>query len=58
MKYLPSWFPGTQFKRIAEAARKDFDIAVDGPLEYVKEVLKVSLSEPLDRSPLITCLVG
>ena len=43
MKHLPSWFPGAKFKRIAKAARKDVEIAVDGPLGYVKESLKVLL---------------
>lgn len=41
MKHLPWWFPGAQFKRTAQAARKDFQIAVDGPLDYVKDGLKV-----------------
>ena len=41
VKYVPEWFPGTGFKRFAKEARALFDIAVDGPLEYVKESLKV-----------------
>ena len=45
MKYIPSWFPGARFKRFAEAAQKDFEIAVDGPLDYVKDGLKVSLRD-------------
>lgn len=44
VKHMPSWLPGAQFKRIAEDARKDFEMAVDGPLGYVKEGLKVGFS--------------
>lgn len=40
LKHLPWWFPGAQFKRTAQAARKDFQVAVDGPLDYVKDSLK------------------
>ena len=45
MKHFPSWFPGAKFKRTANAARKDIEIAVDDPLGYVKESLKVCLPE-------------
>ena len=44
VKHVPGWFPGTGFKQFAEVGRKLFDVAVDGPLDYVKESLKVRLS--------------
>lgn len=43
VKHVPKWFPGAGFKRFAENARRMFDVAVDGPLEYVKESMKVWL---------------
>ena len=44
MKHVPEWFPGTGFKQFAKVDRRLFDVAVDGPLDYVKETLKVRLS--------------
>jgi hypothetical protein len=38
---FPEWFPGSGFKRFAKEAQAMFDLAVEGPLEYVKESLKV-----------------
>ena len=43
VKNVPDWFPGVGFKRFAKAGRGLFDIAVDGPLNHVKETLKVCL---------------
>jgi hypothetical protein len=43
VKNIPDWFPGAGFKQFAKAGRGLFDIAVDGPLDYVKETLKVRL---------------
>lgn len=43
MKYVPEWFPGAGFQTFARVAREKFEVAVDGPLEYVKELMKVSL---------------
>ncbi|KAF9784339.1 cytochrome P450 [Thelephora terrestris] len=40
LRHVPSWFPGAKFQHTAQAARKDFELAVNGPLEYVKECLK------------------
>ena len=42
-KNVPDWFPGAGFKQFAKARRGPFDIVVDGPLNYVKEALKVCL---------------
>jgi len=41
VRYIPDWFPGTGFKALAREARNKFDISVDGPLEYVKNAMKV-----------------
>ena len=41
VRYIPDWFPGTEFKALAKEARNKFDVSVDGPLEYVKNAMKV-----------------
>jgi len=43
VRYLPDWFPGTGFKALAKAIREKYKIANDGPMEYVKNAMKVSL---------------
>lgn len=40
LRYIPEWFPGAGFKTFARVAREKFNIAVDGPLEHVKELIK------------------
>ena len=42
MRYLPNWFPGTGFKAVGNEANEKFQIAVNGPMEYVKNAMKVS----------------
>jgi len=39
--HVPDWFPGAGFKQFAKAGRELFGVAVDGPLDQVKESLKV-----------------
>ena len=41
VRHIPDWFPGTEFKALAKEARDKFKISVDGPLEYVKNAMKV-----------------
>jgi len=41
VRHVPDWFPGAEFKRFAKAGRELFGVAVDGPLDHVKESLKV-----------------
>ena len=41
VRYIPDWFPGTEFKALSKEARSKFDASVDGPLEYVKNAMKV-----------------
>ena len=43
VQYLPDWFPGTGFKALAKEVREKYQISLDGPMEYVKEAMKVSL---------------
>ena len=43
VRYFPDWFPGTGFKALAKEARDKFKISVNGPLEYVKNAMKVRL---------------
>jgi len=42
VRYLPDWFPGTEFKALAKEIRERYQIAMDGPMEYVKNAMKVS----------------
>ena len=39
VKYLPSWFPGGEFKSIAREWRKDVEQLRDGPYEAVRQQL-------------------
>jgi hypothetical protein len=50
VKHIPEWFPGAGFKRFAKEGGRLFGMAVVGPLEWVKESLKVSQCGP--RGPL------
>jgi len=43
VQYLPDWFPGTGFKALAKEVLKKYEISLDGPMEYVKEAMKVCL---------------
>jgi len=54
VRHVPSWFPGARFKHTARAARRDLKIAVDGPLDYVKESLKSGSAR--NTSIASTCL--
>jgi len=44
VKHVPDWFPGARFKQFAKTGRELFDVAVNGPLDHVKESLKVGPS--------------
>jgi len=46
VQYLPDWFPGTGFKVLAKEVREKYRISIEGPLEYVKDAMKVSLRVP------------
>lgn len=46
VRYVPEWFPGAGFKAFAKVGRELFDVAIDGPLAYAKESLKVHLQHP------------
>jgi len=41
VQYIPDWFPGMGFKVLAKEVREKFRASVDGPLEYVKNAMKV-----------------
>lgn len=41
VRYIPDWFPGTEFKALAKEARDKSKISADGPFEYVKNAMKV-----------------
>lgn len=47
VRYVPKWFPGAGFQTFAKVARVKSDLAVDGPLKYVKESMKVGLRNTL-----------
>lgn len=41
VRYLPDWFPGTEFKALAKEARDKYKASNSGPMEYVKNAMKV-----------------
>jgi len=41
VRHVPDWFPGAEFKQFARAGRELFGVAVDGPLDHMKQSLKV-----------------
>ena len=41
VRHVPDWFPGTEFKALAKEARDKLERSIDGPLEYVKNAMKV-----------------
>jgi len=43
VKHVPAWFPGAGFKQFAKASQELFDVAVNDPLDCVKESMKVGL---------------
>jgi len=43
VRHVPDWFPGAGFKQFAKAGRELLDVAVNGPLDHLKESLKVGL---------------
>jgi len=36
VKYVPAWFPGAGFQKIAEDGKKDLDESMYSPFEHVK----------------------
>ena len=49
--YVPEWFPGAGFKTFAREAKELFDLAVDGPLEYMKQSPEVGRPYPAFSMP-------
>ncbi|PPQ99406.1 hypothetical protein CVT24_005393 [Panaeolus cyanescens] len=56
LKYIPSWFPGAEFKREAERGKKVTDRLVMKPYEAVKESLRKGDAEPSVVAALISDL--
>ena len=42
VRYVPDWFPGTGFKALAHEVRDKFKVSLRGPMEHVKNAMKVS----------------
>ncbi|KLO17020.1 cytochrome P450 [Schizopora paradoxa] len=53
LQYLPDWFPGTGFKRIARKWRSNGDALVEKPHAFVKEQMKTGHYYPSLTSSLI-----
>lgn len=58
VQHVPDWFPGTRFKALTKEAREMFKICTEGPMEYVRNAMKVCLSielgiEPFSRSECV-----
>jgi len=43
VRYVPGWFPGAGFQQFAKTGQELFAVAVDGPFDFVKESMEVSL---------------
>ena len=41
VRYLPDWLPGTGFKALAKEAHDKYKLSRHGPMEYVKNAMKV-----------------
>ena len=57
VKHVPEWFPGAGFKRFAKAGQRPCDATADGPLEYVKESLKVGSWGPHESASILELIV-
>ena len=42
VRYIPDWFPGTGFKALAKEVHDKYKLSIDGPMQYVKNAMKVS----------------
>ena len=41
VQHIPDWFPGMGFKVHAKEVREKFKVSVDGPMDYVRNAMKV-----------------
>ena len=46
VRHIPDWFPGMGFKVHAKEVREKFEVSVDGPMDYVKNAMKVRPHSP------------
>lgn len=53
VKYVPSWFPGAEFKRKAKAWNKNVQDTIDVPYAFVQEQMKKGKYEPSYLSSLL-----
>lgn len=52
MKYVPSWFPGAGFKRLAREWRANLETVADKPYDFVKRRLEAGKYQPSYLSKL------
>jgi cytochrome P450 len=53
VRYIPDWFPGATFKRIAQAYGKTLQDMADVPMNFVKGEMAAGTAEPSFVSDLI-----
>jgi len=46
VKYVPSWFPGANFKRLAREWKKNLDNAADKPYDFVRQRVEAGKHQP------------
>lgn len=46
VRYVPSWFPGAKFKRLAREWKKNLEKAADMPYEFVRTRMAAGKHEP------------
>lgn len=49
LRHIPSWFPGSGFKRIAAAWKKTFENLLDEPFNFVKKQMVSPFRHPLHQ---------
>ncbi|KAH8116168.1 cytochrome P450 [Phellopilus nigrolimitatus] len=54
LKYVPGWFPGADFQRIAKAMRKDLERLYNVPFEFVKSEIALGQFTPSFTSKYLT----
>ncbi|PCH37164.1 cytochrome P450 [Wolfiporia cocos MD-104 SS10] len=54
LRYVPDWFPGAGFKKIAKRWRKTMERARDEPYDFVKSQLEKGVAEPSFTANLIS----
>ena len=53
MRYLPSWFPGTEFKRVGQRSKEAFEKFGGKPYNFVKQQMSQGTHHPSYLSSIL-----